>query len=392
MIAAGPLEWTVFCIAVAAVLAVDIGLARSGARAQSLRGAALWSAIWIGLGLAFGAWVALRFGVDAGLTYLAAYTLEKSLSVDNLFVFALIFAATGIPAALQHRALFWGIAGALILRAVMIALGVYLLARFHWVIYPFAALLAFAALRMLQHEEKQRRRVEASCSICSSWVARFIPITPVSEGRRFLVRKGGRLAATPLLVALVVIEGTDLVFAVDSIPAVLAVTRDPFLVYTSNVFALLGLRSLYFLLAGVMRRLRFLRTGLAVMLLFVAAKMLLGETVEIPPWVSLAVIACIFGLSIVASRLFPGKSMTACTHLNQIKNVKPKTDGCEECLKLGDRWVQLRLCLACGHVGCCDNSKNKHATRHFDVTGHPLMRSLEPGADWKWCYVDKVML
>lgn len=310
MSAAGPVDWAVFWVAVGILLVVDLAGARG--RGATVRSAALWSGIWIGLGLAFGGWVAARLGADAGLIYLTAYTLEKSLSVDNLFVFALIFSQTGIPAALQHRALFWGIAGALVMRAIMIGLGVYLLARFHWVVYPFAALLAFAAVRMLWGEEGTKRKLaDATCNLCTSWVARFIPISPVPDGSRFLVRKDGRLMATPLLVALVAIEATDLVFAVDSIPAVLAVTRDPFLVYTSNVFALLGLRSLYFLLAGLMQRLHYLRMGLAVILLFAAAKMLLPEAIEIPPAVSLAVIAFILLGSVAASRRFLSRDARA---------------------------------------------------------------------------------
>jgi len=397
MIAAGPAGWTVFWTAVAVLLVIDIAAARGSAR--SLRTAALWSALWIGLSLLFGAWVAVRFGREAGLTWLTAYVLEKSLSVDNLFVFAVIFSQTGLSAALQRRALFWGVAGALVMRAVLIALGLTLLARYHWVIYPFAALLVFAAARMLWGEDKERKLAEATCSLCSSWIARFVPITPVSEGSRFLARKGGRLYATPLLVALVAIETTDLLFAVDSIPAVFAVTRDPFLVYTSNVFALLGLRSLYFVLAGAIARLRFLQAALAVMLLLVAAKMLLGDALEMPPGASLAVIAGIFAAAVAASLLFPGraagreeKAMTVCTHRDQIKDVGPNTRGCEECLELGESWVQLRLCLACGHVGCCDSSRNKHATGHFHATGHAVMRSIEPGESWKWCYVDKTMV
>jgi tellurite resistance protein TerC len=292
-------------VAVAAALAGDAIAGR--ASGTDVRRALLWSGIWIALSLAFGAWVTLRFGGDAGITYLTAYALEKSLSVDNLVLFALVFSQTGVPPALQHRALFWGVAGALVMRAVLIGAGVWLLALFHWVIYVFAALLVLAALRMLFGEQKERKFVEATCAVCTSWVARFIPITPVLEGKRFLVRRDGRLVATPLLVALVLIETADLVFAIDSIPAVFAVTRDPYLVYTSNVFALLGLRSLYFVLAGAIRSLRFLRTGLAVMLLLVAAKMLLAGRIEIPPAATLIAIAVIFGLSIAASRLFPEK-------------------------------------------------------------------------------------
>ena len=186
-----------------------------------------------------------------------------------------------------------------------------------------------------------------------------------------------------MLVALAVIETTDLVFAVDSIPAVFAVTRDPFLVYSSNIFALLGLRSLYFLLAGVIRKLRFLRIGLAVMLLLAAAKLALGSVVHVPPLVSLAAIVVIFCVSIAASLLFPGRACQrkSCTHRDQIAAVEPNTEGCEECLKTGERWVQLRMCLKCGHVGCCDSSKNKHATAHFQATGHPVMRSIQPGEE-----------
>jgi hypothetical protein len=180
---------------------------------------------------------------------------------------------------------------------------------------------------------------------------------------------------------------------------VFAVTRDPFLVYTSNVFALLGLRSLYFVLAGAIGRLRFLQAALAAMLLLVAAKMLLGDALDMPPAASLAVIAGIFTAAVAASLLFPGraagreeKAMTICTPRDQIRDVGPSTGGCEECLELGERWGQLRMCLACGHVGCCDSSRNKHATAHFHATGHPVMRSIEPGESWKWCYVDKTMV
>jgi tellurite resistance protein TerC len=311
MTTAGPVEWTVFWIVVAVALVADIVVNRGGGRTPAVRNAAMWSGVCVGLGVLFGGWVALRLGRDAGITYLTAYVLEKSLSVDNLFLFVLIFTQTGIPAALQPRALLWGIAGALIMRAVLIGLGVYLLERFHWVIYIFAGFLLFAAARMLWGKDEEKKLVEASCALCTSWVGRFIPIRPVTEGTTFFVRHGGRLMATPLLVALVVIETTDVIFALDSIPAVFAVTRDPFLVYTSNIFALLGLRSLYFVLAGAIRELRFLRTGLGIMLLLVAIKMLLADLVEIPPVVSLAVVVFIFGVAIVASRLFPGASSGA---------------------------------------------------------------------------------
>jgi tellurite resistance protein TerC len=389
-------DWIVFVSVVAGALAVDFGVSRKSGE----RNAVLWSAVWIALSLAFGGWIALRHGGDAGITYLTAYLLEKSLSVDNLFVFILIFSLTGIPPALQPRVLFWGVFSALVMRAALIGVGVEVLERFHWMIYPLAGLLVYAAVRMLRGTEAQSRYIEKGCAVCTSWVARIVPIVPTLQGSRFLVRKEGQLMATPLLVALAMIESADLIFAVDSIPAVLAVTRDPFLVYSSNIFALLGLRSLYFLVGNAIRRLRFLRPGLAIMLLLAGAKLALGSAVEIPSLVSLAVIAVVFGAAIGASLLFPGEVKTAssggtkptCAHRNQIKNVAPKTKGCEECLKTGDQWVQLRVCLSCGHVGCCDSSKNRHATRHFQNSGHPVMQTMQPGESWKWCYVDRLTL
>jgi len=382
-------DWIVFVAVVAAALAVDFGVSRkSGAR-----NAALWSVVWIVLSLAFGGWIALRHGGDAGITFLTAYLLEKSLSVDNLFVFILIFSLTGIPPALQPRVLFWGIFSALVMRAALIGIGVQALERFHWMIYPLAGLLVYAAVRMLRGTEAQSRYVEKGCAVCTSWVARIVPIVPTLQGNRFLVRKDGQRMATPMLVALAMIESTDLIFAVDSIPAVLAVTRDPFLVYTSNIFALLGLRSLYFLVGSAIRRLPFLRPGLAVMLLLAGAKLALGSAVEIPPLFTLAVIAVVFIAAVGASLLFPGQStMAACTHRDQIRDVAPKTNGCEECLKRADQWVQLRMCLSCGHVGCCDSSKNRHATAHFQKSGHPVMQTMQPEEKWKWCYVDQTML
>lgn len=391
---AGLFEWSVFAILVLAALAIDLVVSGRGNRVPGMRNAILWSSVWIGLGLLFAVFVAVRFGGDSGVVYLTAYLLEKSLSVDNLFLFVLIFGQTGIPPELQRRALFWGVIGALVMRAIMIALGVYLLQQFHWVLYVFAGILVVSALRMLFGKEQETRLVERSCALCTSWVGKLLPIRPVTEGPQFLVKEGGRWMATPLLVALVVIESTDLVFALDSIPAVFAVTRDPFLVYSSNVFALLGLRSLYFVLAGAIRELRFLRIGLGVMLLFVAAKMLLGDAIHLPAWVSLVVIAVIFGVAIAASRLWPGppKPVAACTHRDQIRAVNPSARVCAECVELGADWVELRMCRTCGNVACCDDSKNRHATAHFEATGHPLMRTLTPGQRWTWCYVDKVIV
>ena len=234
---AGPVEWGVFIALVASLLVIDLAYASRGKQRRSARAAWMWSALWIGVALAFGGWISVRLGTEAGLLYITAYFLEESLSIDNLVMFALVFSQTGIPTSLQHRALFWGVIGALVMRALLIGFGILLFQRFHWLVYPFGALLLYAAWRMLRGEQQRRLWVETTCSLCTSWVSRFIPIVPELHGERFTVRVDGKRHATPLLVALVAIESADLLFAVDSIPAVFAVTRDPFLVYTSNVFA-----------------------------------------------------------------------------------------------------------------------------------------------------------
>jgi tellurite resistance protein TerC len=284
------LVWGLFGALVLSMLALDLGALRRSDGEQPFRSAIVWSAAWIGVGIAFGGIVFTLYGSAAALTYYTAYALEKSLSVDNIFVFVLIFSELQIPAAEQRRVLYWGVLGALVMRAIFIALGVFLLTRFHWIIYPFAALILLAAVRILFGQEKERQVVVNACAVCSTWVARIIPITPVLWGNRFWIRQHGRLLATPLLIALLLVEATDAVFALDSIPAVFAVTQDPFLIYTSNIFAMLGLRSLYILLSGAVSRLRYLRFGLAFILAFVGVKLLLGEVVEIPALVSLGII------------------------------------------------------------------------------------------------------
>jgi tellurite resistance protein TerC len=265
----------------------------------------MWSVAWIGLGIIFGLVVLALYGAGASLTYFTAYLLEKSLSVDNIFVFVLIFVELQIPPAEQRRVLFWGVLGALLMRALLIALGVFLLERFHWVIYPFAALIIFAAVRILFGREKEREVVVAACAVCGTWVARIFPVTPVVRGHRFWIRQGGRLVATPLLISLILVEITDAVFALDSIPAVFAMTQEPFLIYTSNIFAMLGLRSLYFLLGGAVARLQYLRFGLAFILAFVGAKLLLSEIADILAWLSLAVIVAAAAFSAAVSVLLP---------------------------------------------------------------------------------------
>lgn len=300
--------WAVFGFLVLGALAADLGLfsRRQGDdQPPTLRASAIRSAAWIGLSLAFGVVVLILYGAEAALTYLTAYLLEKTLSIDNVFVFLIIFSELRIPPERQRRVLLWGVLGALLMRAVLIGAGLFVLNRFHWVVYPFAALIILAAVRLVWGRKKEEDLVKAACSVCTTWVARVIPITSQLHGNSFWVRQGGRLVATPLFVALIVVETTDVVFALDSIPAVFAVTRDPFLVYTSNIFALLGLRALYFLLAGVVERFRFLRFGLAAILMFFGLRLLLSEVIEVPTWVSLGVIAAALGLSILASLRSP---------------------------------------------------------------------------------------
>jgi tellurite resistance protein TerC len=308
--------WALFGILVLSALALDLGLfhsRRNDQRELTLRQATARTIAWAALAFLFGLVVLALDGERAAFTYVTAYLLEQSLSIDNVFVFLLIFSELRVPPAQQRGVLLWGVIGALVMRGLLIAAGLFLLSRFHWVVYPFAALIIFAAIRLLWGGQKQRELVVAACGICSTWVARIIPITPQYHGTRFWVRlpeQGRRLVATPLLVALIIIETTDIVFALDSVPAVLAVTTDPFIVYTSNIFAMLGLRSLYFVLAGVVERFRFLRVGLAAILIFFGARLLLGNVVEVPNGVSLGVIAAALALSVVASLKWPSPATT----------------------------------------------------------------------------------
>jgi tellurite resistance protein TerC len=293
-------EWALFGGLVLAMLALDLGVFHRRDHVIRPREALAWSAIWVALALAFGGWVWARSGADAALEYLAGYVIEKSLSVDNLFVFVVVFGALGIPAAYQHRVLFWGILSALALRAALIGAGAALLERFHWVIYVFGGFLVLTGARLLLAPEAAP---DPARSALFRAVRRVLPSTPRLDGNRFLTREGGRRVATPLLVALALVEVTDVVFAVDSIPAIFAVTRDPYLVFTSNVFAILGLRSLYFLLAGFVERFTYLRPSLALVLVFVGTKLALAEVVTLHPALSLAVIVAILAAGAAASVL-----------------------------------------------------------------------------------------
>jgi TerC family integral membrane protein len=294
--------WAAFLAFVIAMLALDVFVLHRRAHEVSLREAGLWSAVWIVLGLGFCGLVWAWAGGATAQDYLAGYLIEKSLSVDNIFLFAAIFSAFAIPARYQHRVLMLGIIGALVMRAGFIAAGISLLEAIHPVIYVFGAVLLLAAFNMLRggtHAAPEQ-------SLALRWLRRWLPVTEQPHGQRFFLRAGhgkrsGRLLATPLLLALVVVETTDVIFAVDSIPAILAVTTDPFVVYTSNVFALLGMRALYFLLAGAAGRLRYLRPGLAVILAAVAVKLLLADVVQFPAWSAPAFITVVLAVAAAAS-------------------------------------------------------------------------------------------
>lgn len=293
--------WALFLALIVVLLALDLGVFNRKAHVITVREAGRWVAFWVSLGLIFNLGIFFVAGTQPALEFLTGYLVEYSLSVDNIFVFVLIFSAFGVPAKYQHRVLFWGIVGALLMRGLMILLGVTLIERFHWIIYLFGAFLIFAGLRMLLSKDEDTIDIENNRVL--KFVRRIVPIHPHYLGQRFFARRGGRLVATPLLLVLVVIELTDVVFAVDSIPAIFAITRDPFIIFTSNMFAILGLRSLYFLLAGIIDRFVYLQTGLAVILTFVGTKMILSGVVQIPTVVSLGVIVGTLAVSITASLL-----------------------------------------------------------------------------------------
>jgi tellurite resistance protein TerC len=300
--------WVGFIMFVLAMLAIDLGIFHRKAHAISIKEATIWSIVWISLSLLFNLglyffWDKISFestysNSEAALAFLTGYLIEKSLSVDNIFVFVLLFTYFAVPAAHQHRVLFWGIIGALIMRGTLIAVGAALLKEFHWIIYIFGIFLIYTGFRMASHQNED---LNPDQNVLLKFLRRVMPVTNTYAGDKFFVRRAGRLMATPLLVVLLVVESTDLVFAVDSIPAIFAVTQDAFIVFTSNVFAILGLRSLYFLLAGVVDKFHYLKLGLSVVLVFVGIKMVIVDLYKIPVGMSLGVIAAILITSIIAS-------------------------------------------------------------------------------------------
>lgn len=310
--------WVGFSVFILLMLALDLGVFNRKAHVVTYREAAMWSATWVSLALLFCAGVFWRMGSLAGKEFLAGYLIELSLSVDNLFVFLLIFSYFKVPAQYQHRVLFWGVLGALVMRMTMIALGAALIDRFHWIIYVFGVFLIYTGIKMMLQKETE---LHPEDNPVVKFVTRYVRITRHYEGDKFFTVENGRRAGTLMLLVLIIVEVTDLVFAVDSIPAIFGITTNTFIVYTSNVFAILGLRSLYFLLAGIIERFHYLKIGLSVVLTFVGVKMLtegfvkssFGLTKETIITLSLGFVAATLMASVVASLIWPKKAETHVT-------------------------------------------------------------------------------
>ncbi len=281
--------WIGFTVGIVALLLADVLLFHRKAHVVPPREALLVSGFWIGLALCFNGWFAYQYGLTAGGEFLAGYLIEKSLSMDNVFVILLILTSLRIPGEFQHRVLFWGIFGAIVMRGILILIGAQLIERFNWILYIFGGILIYSAIKFLREGDEEHAHIDDHVAV--RLLRKVFKVVGQLHGQKFFVHIEGILHATPLFVALVLIEVTDLVFAVDSIPAVFAVTRDPFIAFGSNILAILGLRALYFVIANWVKDLRYLKPGLAVLLAFVGVKMLIVEFVHIPIWVSLTVIA-----------------------------------------------------------------------------------------------------
>lgn len=290
--------WIGFNAFVLLMLALDLGVFHRKAHEVGFKEAMAWSGIWIGLAMVFNLGIYYYFGKVKAVEFLTGYIIEKSLSVDNIFVFVLIFSAFAVPAKYQHRVLFWGIIGALIMRAIFIFAGVALISKFHWIIYIFGVFLLYTGIKIAINKGT---KINVGNNRFLNLFRRYFPVTDEYHGSKFLTRINGKTWATPLLLVLILVESTDLIFAVDSIPAILAITDNPFIVYTSNVFAILGLRSLYFALAGILKYFRYLHYGLAAILVFVGIKMLITDFYKFDPFVSLGIIGFILLVSIGVS-------------------------------------------------------------------------------------------
>jgi TerC family integral membrane protein len=300
--------WTSFNLFLVAMIVLDLVVFRRKSHAVSMRESLGWTAVWVSLAMLFCLGIYQVHGHVRALHFLTAYLIEESLSVDNLFVFLLLFSYFNVPAKYQYKVLHWGILGALVFRAIFILSGIALIERFHWLIYVFGLILIVSGVNMARGKEM---KVEPEKNPVLRLFRRFVPVADGYDGGRFVTRRSGRWLATPLLVVLVVIETTDILFAVDSVPAVLAITRDPFIVYTSNAFAIMGLRALYFTLAGLMRIFHFLHYGLSGILMFVGLKMVLSDIVNVPIVISLGIVAGMLGISVIASLLWPEKKTPA---------------------------------------------------------------------------------
>jgi tellurite resistance protein TerC len=295
-----PLLWGGFILFVLAMLALDLGVFHRKAHIVRFKEALIWSGVWVSLALLFNLGIWWQFGTEPAVQFLTGYLIEKSLSIDNIFVFVIIFSSLAIPPLYQHRVLFWGILTALVLRAVMIFAGVAMLQRFHWLIYVFGAFLILTGIKLFLSRNKEEHPED---SFIMRWARRAIPSTQSFDKDHFFTVENGKRLATPLFMALLLVEFTDVIFALDSIPAIFAITQDPFLVFTSNIFAILGLRSMFFVLAGMVEKFSYLKVGLSAVLVFVGAKMTLVDVVKIPAFASLGVIALLIGGSVVASLL-----------------------------------------------------------------------------------------
>ena len=301
-VAGSPLQWGAFFALILVMLALDLGVFNRREHRIGLREALFWSVVWTAIGLGFNLWIYAHHGRQAGLEFLTGYIIERALSFDNLFVFVVLFNYFAVPAEQQHRVLYWGILGALVSRGLFIALGTALISRFEWLILVLGAFLVYTGFRIFRDEEPE---VHPETNLVVRAFQRFVPLTANYRGKRFFAREDGRLKATPLLLVLAVIECTDVVFAVDSIPAVFGVTRNAFIIFTSNIFAILGLRALYFLLAALMVQFRYLGYGIGLVLVFVGAKMLAHRWLEIPTGASLGIVLGVLALAILASLLRP---------------------------------------------------------------------------------------
>jgi tellurite resistance protein TerC len=293
--------WIAFNLFVLGMLALDLGVVHRTLRIISFREAMLWSSIWICLALLFCVLIHHTRGTETALNFLAGYLIEKALSVDNLFVFLLIFSYFSVPPLYLHKILFWGVLGALVVRAIFIFGGILLIQKFHWITYLLGALLVMMGIKLAIKKENE---IHPEKNFVLKLFRQWMPVTATYEGEHFFVKKGSRYWATPLWIVLLLVETTDIIFAIDSVPAILAITTDPFIVYTSNVFAILGLRSLYFALAGLMKVCYYLHYGLAILLVFIGIKMLMADYFQVPILSTLAIIASVLFISVLASLFF----------------------------------------------------------------------------------------